>query len=213
MIAQSQSQGCINQSCLSREKRGFFGFVFYQVGNPEPREKIEHPAGEAKVLVENQYFLFEMLHFEMHPITIIKTFLSFLIIQSKIMKKKYIYILLGFFLFTLAAMTLRPVIIPKDAKECLVAEGKVIKIFEGGVKDVAFRLEGDKTLYYINRGLEQGLNLEELRQELIGNNVTIKYPKHWTLLDPNNTIKHLSILEYNGREIFNEIDLLYNRNG
>ena len=57
-----------------------------------------------------------------------------------------------------------------------------------------------------NRGLERGLNLEELQKELIGNNVTIRYPKHWTLLDPNNKIKHLSVLEYNGKEIFNEIN-------
>ncbi len=127
------------------------------------------------------------------------------------MKKEYVYVFSIILLFVLAGMTLRPVNIPNDAKDCLVAEGKVIKIFEGGTKDVAFRLEGDKTLYYINRGLEQGLNLEELQNELIGNNVIIRYPKHWTLLDPNNTIKHLSILEYNGKEIYNEIKLIQNR--
>ena len=123
------------------------------------------------------------------------------------MKKHHFYVILIFLLFVLAAMTLRPVIVPKDAKDCLVAKGKVVKVFEGGVKDVAFRLEGDNTMYYINRGLEHGLNLEELQQELTGNHVTIRYPKHWTLLDPNNKVKHLSILEYNGREIYNEIEL------
>ena len=122
------------------------------------------------------------------------------------MKKHYIYVALVFILLAFAAMTLRPVIVPKDAKDCLVAQGKVVKVFEGGVKDVAFRLEGDKTMYYINRGLEHGLNLEELQKELIGNNVIIRYPKHWTLLDPKNRIKHLSILEYNGKEIYNEIE-------
>lgn len=124
---------------------------------------------------------------------------------------KYIFIILGILLFILATLTLRPVHIPKDAKDCLVAKGKVTKVFEGGVKDVAFRLEGDKTMYYINRGLEQGLVLEELQDMLIGNYVTIRYPKHWTLLDPNNRTKHLSILEYNGKELYNEIDLLYSK--
>lgn len=125
------------------------------------------------------------------------------------MKKHHVYITLIISLFVLAAMTLRPVIVPKDAKDCLVAEGKVVKIFEGGVNDIAFRLEGDKTMYYINRGLEQGLDLEELQKELTGNNIIIRYPKHWTLLDPNNKVKHLSILEFNGKEIYNEIELIH----
>jgi len=129
------------------------------------------------------------------------------------MKKEYIFIFLGFFLFALAAMTLRPVTVPKDAKDCLVAKGKVIRVYEGGVKDVVFKLEGDKTTYYINRGLEQGLDLEELQQELVGNIVTIRYPIHWTILNPNNTSKHLSVLEYKGKEIFNEIDIVYPKNG
>ena len=129
------------------------------------------------------------------------------------MKKKYIFIFLGFIFFILAAMIFRPVIVPKNAKDCLVAEGKVVRVFEGGIHDVAFRLEGDKTLYYINRGLEQGLVLEDLQKELIGNRVTIRYPKHWTLLDPKNRTKHLSILEYNGREIYNEIQLVHFNKG
>lgn len=129
------------------------------------------------------------------------------------MKKKHLIVSSIIGLFALAFATLRPVIVPQNAEDCLVAKGKVIRIFEGGVNDVAFRLEGDKTMYYINRGLEQGLDLKELQDQLIGNDVTIRYPKHWTLLDPNNRIKHLSILEYNGVEIFNEIKLIALRNG
>ena len=129
------------------------------------------------------------------------------------MKKSSLLITFGFLLFALAAATLRPVIVPKDANKCLVAKGKVAKIYEGGSKDVTFRLEGDKTTYYINRGLEQGLDLEDLNNWLIGKNVTIRFPKHWTLLDPNNTMKHLSILEHNGTEIYNEIELIYSKKG
>lgn len=128
------------------------------------------------------------------------------------MKKEHIFLMLGFLLLILGFMTLRPVHIPRNVNECLVAKGKVVRIYEGGIKDVAFRLEGNKTTYYINRGLEQGLDLTKLQKELLGNNVTIRYPKHWTLLDPDNKIKHLSVLEYNGNEIYNEIDMLYPKN-
>jgi len=127
------------------------------------------------------------------------------------MSLKYLFIFIGVMFIALFGLILRPVHVPKNAEDCLVAEGKVIGIFEGGVKDVVFRLEGDKAMYYINRGLEQGLDLEDLQEKLIGNNVVIRYPEHWTLLDPNNRTKHLSILEYNGEELYNEIDLKYNR--
>ncbi len=123
---------------------------------------------------------------------------------------KYVIPILGVLVLVLFAIILRPVHIPKNPEDCLVAKGKVIQIYEGGIKDVVFKLEGDNTRYYINRGLEQGLILEELQQKLIGNNVTILYPKHWSLLDPNNTTKHLSVLEYNGEELFNEIKLIHN---
>lgn len=122
------------------------------------------------------------------------------------MKKEHIIVGAIILFFVFAAMVFRPVSIPDDPKDCLVAEGKVTRIFEGGVNDVAFRLEGDKTMYYINRGLEYGLVLEDLQKELIGNHVTIRYPKHWTPLDPKNRVKHLCVIEYDGKEIFNEIE-------
>jgi len=125
------------------------------------------------------------------------------------MIKKYVYIFLGLSFFIFAAMIFRPVPIPKDAEDCLVAEGKVVSVYAGGPNDIKFRLEGDKTTYYINRGLEYGLVLEDLQKELTGNMVKIRYPKYWTPLDPNNSIKHLCILEYNGSEIFNEIELVH----
>lgn len=125
------------------------------------------------------------------------------------MKRTYLFVFIGMCFLIFASMIFRPVSIPEDPSELLVAEGQVVKIFEGGTHDIAFRLKGDKTMYYINRGMEYGLNLEELQNELTGNNVTIKYPEHWTLLDPKNRVKHLCILEYNGKELFNEIKLVH----
>ena len=124
------------------------------------------------------------------------------------MKSRIIFITSGVLILTLAALTLRPVYIPDDPAECLVAKGKVAHIFEGGPQDINIRLEGDPTMYYINRGMNYGLEMDSLKELLIGNHVTIRYPKHWTLLDPNGTVKHLSILEFNGKELFNEIEII-----
>jgi len=98
----------------------------------------------------------------------------------------------------------RPVPIVSE-NEALVAVGVVESIHEGGVKDAVFRLKGQTKSYYINRGLENGLDLESLRTKLIGEEVTIKYPKYgWPFLFENRVI-HLSKLQHGDEVVFNEL--------
>ena len=114
-------------------------------------------------------------------------------------------IIIGFvaLLFIVAIFIFRPVPIVTEDK-ALVETGVVAKIKEGGVKDVVIRLKDNNRIFYINRGLEKGLDLEDLSGRLIGNEVTVKYPKYWTPLDWNDKIKHISKLEINGEVIFDE---------
>lgn len=118
------------------------------------------------------------------------------------MKKK---IILGIVvvLFIAALSIFRPVPIVTEDK-ALIETGVVAKILEGGINDVVIRLKGNKRVFYINRGLESGLDLDDLKERLVGNEVTVKYPKYWTPLDWNNKIKHISKLELNEEVIFNE---------
>jgi hypothetical protein len=118
--------------------------------------------------------------------------------------KKGFLIILGLAFIILCGLILKPVpILPEE--ECLVTSGVVVNIFEGGVKDVVFHLQGDSKSYYINRGLENGLNLQELKNELIGKHVTFKYPDHWTPLDPQNQTIHLSKVEVDNDVVYSEI--------
>ena len=114
-------------------------------------------------------------------------------------------ILTGLAFLGLGILIFRPVPIP-DEKDCLSIKGTVIDIYEAGVKDVVFKLEGLDKAFYINRGLERGLDLKTLRANLANKVITIKYPKHWTPLDPFNSIRHISKLEYDGRTVFTELD-------
>ena len=83
----------------------------------------------------------------------------------------------------LGAATLRPVpIVP--ASECEVVTDTVARIEEGTSFDVIFFLENHAQRFYVNRGLERGLDLESLRHDLTGKTVTLKYPDYWTPLDP-----------------------------
>ena len=107
---------------------------------------------------------------------------------------------------TLAAFTLRPVPVPEDEKECLSVTGIVSNIFEGGVKDVVITLKDNPKTYYINRGLESGLDLADLRKALEGKEVTIKYPDYWSLLDPGKKLLQISKIEHDGETVYSEIE-------
>ena len=120
-----------------------------------------------------------------------------------IMSRNYWISLVGVGLLVLAIFIFRPVPIPKES-DCEVVKGNVIQIDEQGVKDIVFTIAGQKRTFYVNRGLERGLELNKLRSELINKEVTIKYPRYWTLL--GNSSKHIAKIEVSGRTIFTEID-------
>lgn len=121
------------------------------------------------------------------------------------MKKKYFYftLVIGFLFF--GGTLFRPISIPYNESDCVKISGVVESIREGGDKDIVFKIQDQKTQFYINRGLEQGFTIDELKDRLIGKNVTILYPEHWTMIDGFSTIKHLSVLKHNGETIFSEI--------
>ena len=121
------------------------------------------------------------------------------------MRLRYWIMLLVFGFLLSAVLILRPVPIPEE-KDCLITKGTVVQIYEAGVKDVVFRLKDQGRSFYVNRGLERGLDLGKLRAQLINQNITIKYPKYWTPLDPGNSSRHVSKIEFDGETIFTEID-------
>lgn len=107
-------------------------------------------------------------------------------------------------LFIVGFLTLRPVpIVPE--KELLVLTGKVVEITEGGVKDVTFKIAGSDEIFYVNRGLERGLNLSELQGSLINEDVILKYPDHSSLLNFDKKSIHISKVEHEGKVVFSEI--------
>lgn len=107
--------------------------------------------------------------------------------------------------FGLLLFAFRPVPISEE-EDCLMLKGTVHTIYEAGTHDVVFKLNGHDKEFYVNRGLERGMDLEKLKAELISKEITIKYPQYWTPLDPTNSSRHISKIECNGRTVFSEID-------
>lgn len=84
---------------------------------------------------------------------------------------------------------------PEDSE---IIDVKITQIKEGSTYDILF--ETDKgNRYYINRGLQQGLNLETLNAKVLNKTVTLHLPI--LMFGPSNHIAQLAI---GGDVIFTE---------
>jgi hypothetical protein len=85
----------------------------------------------------------------------------------------------------------------QNAKQenCEQVEITVPNIYEGGVKDIVFSNPNGE-IFYINRGLEQGLTLQEMKNKVLNKKVTLHIAKIITGTSSNH-IAQLSL----GREV------------
>lgn len=85
-------------------------------------------------------------------------------------------------------------------EECYVQTETIIDITEGSTFDIVFKdLNGDR--YYINRGIELGLNLDSLNAKVLNKTVTLHLPK---LLGGLVTSEHIAQLKVGEDIIFTE---------
>jgi hypothetical protein len=118
------------------------------------------------------------------------------------MKKKTTYLFV-LFLIAFIILALRPIDTSKE--NSVVVIGTVTKVYEGGVKDLVFKLKDNKTSYYINRGLENGFTLQQAKKDFTGKKIVLNYAKCWTPLAPLGTsCKHITYLTIDGNVVYSE---------
>ena len=102
--------------------------------------------------------------------------------------------------FVLALFLLLNSCLIKDPKpdECDVITIKVAKITEGSSYDIVFHDTGTD-FYYINRGLERGLNLDSLNAKVLNKTVTLHLPRLFF-----GTSEHIAQLAMDDEIIFTE---------
>ena len=83
-------------------------------------------------------------------------------------------------------------------EECDIITTTIIKIEEGTSYDIVFRNKGSD-FYYINRGLEQGLNLDSLNAKVLNKTVTLHLPRLFY-----GTSEHIAQLTVGDEIIFSE---------
>ena len=118
------------------------------------------------------------------------------------MKKTILVVIATIFVFAII-ISLMPI---NNSKENSIEVSGIVKsVFEGGVHDLVFELENDKITYYINRGLENGLQLEKVRTDYSGKKATIHYLKSWTILAPfGKTSENIKEISIDGKKIYSE---------
>jgi len=117
--------------------------------------------------------------------------------------KKAIYIFIA--ISIVAFFIILSTAIDTSMENSIKVSGTVKSITEGGVKDVVFELENNKTLYYINRGFENGFEMSKAKEDFEGKKITLFYAKSWTPLAPFGTCsKHITHISINDSIVFSE---------
>ena len=117
--------------------------------------------------------------------------------------RKKIFIILSIAFVIVCVLIFRPVPIIYE-EDAIEKTGIVEKIKHTEGDDYVFKLKNNPTKYYIYRGTEQGLDYKTFESQVLNKKIVIKYPKYWTPLDWNNSIRHISKVELQGETLFNE---------
>jgi hypothetical protein len=119
------------------------------------------------------------------------------------MKKILLFIVLV--LLTFLIIGLKPIDTSKE--NSIEITGIIKSVSEGGAKDLVFELENEETSYYINRGLENGFELDKSKRDFVGKKVTLNYAKNWTPLAPlGTTCKHITQISIDSKEVYSEFE-------
>ncbi|REG89651.1 hypothetical protein [Winogradskyella sediminis] len=86
---------------------------------------------------------------------------------------------------------------PKSS-ECKIISSKIIELREGPTFDIQFKGDDGKS-FYINRGIESGLNLDTLNAKVLNKTVTLHLPK--MIYGPS---KHIAQLAVEDQIIYSE---------
>ncbi|MGH1384191.1 hypothetical protein [Kordia sp.] len=117
--------------------------------------------------------------------------------------RRFTFIFLGIALVVFLAYSFKPVTTVKS-DDCVLISGKIVSIKKGDTNDIQIRLENDSHYYYINRGLEKGINLKQLSSKVLNKTVTLYCPNRWSLVNPDGIIPQISQMEKGTTVVYSE---------
>jgi len=117
--------------------------------------------------------------------------------------KRFTFIFLGIALVVFLAYSFKPVT-AVTSDECILISGRIVSIKEGATNDIQIRLENDSHYYYINDGLEKGINLKQLSSKVLNKTVTLYCPNRWTPVNPDGIVPHITKMEKGTTVVYSE---------
>lgn len=118
--------------------------------------------------------------------------------------RRFTFIFLGIAFVVFLAYSFKPVT-TVQSDDCVLISGKIVSIKEGKSNDIQIRLENDSHYYYINRGLEKGINLAQLSSKVLNKTVTLYCPNRWTIVNPDGIVPHITKMEKGTTVVYNEL--------
>ena len=116
----------------------------------------------------------------------------------------------GIIIFTLLIIALlflvfRP--IPVSRENSIVINTTVDRVTEGSGDNVILKLNNTSGVFYINHGLQKGLNLDTLQKELQNREVSVLYLKSnfFSGFSPVKGTKYITELKVGDRVIYSEL--------
>ena len=107
------------------------------------------------------------------------------------MKKPFFIVIV---LIVVAFFIILSTAIDTSKENSIKVSGTVKSISEGGIKDVVFELDNNKTSYYINRGFENGFELAKAKKDFEGKKLHYFMPNpghRWLHSEPHANILHI----------------------
>ncbi len=115
--------------------------------------------------------------------------------------KSIFFVLTG--LLILAVFSFRPA--PKFSNcNSQKIKARVSKVYSVDKNNLVFELEDVKGKFYINLQQTLDINTVSVEDLLLNREVTITYPKHWTIFDPFNRVHPIFEISYQEEIIYTE---------
>ncbi|MDP3467767.1 MAG: hypothetical protein Q8S11_05500 [Daejeonella sp.] len=118
---------------------------------------------------------------------------------------KPVIIIFTVLIIALLYLAFRPIPVSRD--NSIVINTTIDKVSEGSEDNIILKLNNASGIFYINHGLQKGLNLDTLQKELLSREVTVLYLKSgfFSGFSPVKSTRYITELKLGDKVIYSEL--------
>ena len=118
---------------------------------------------------------------------------------------KPLIIIFTVLIIALLYLAFRPIPVSRD--NSIVINTTIDKVSQGSEDNIIFKLNNASGIFYINHGLQKGLDLDTLQKELVNHEVSVLYLKSnfFSGFSPVKGTKYITELKLGDKVIYSEL--------